>query len=86
MKSHIFYGLKKLNSGFDSEETYYFSESDFEIVLDRVEKRGLGIYGIEPWMNGNFHDVLGYTDLVLLHLIPIGTERHLKNLRKEVWI
>ncbi len=57
LKSKIFYGLENLNDGFDSESIYYFSESDFEIVLNRVEKSGIGIYGIEPWLNGDFYDV-----------------------------
>lgn len=57
LKSKIFYGLKNLNDGFDSESIYYFSESDFETVLNRVEKNGIGIYGIEPWLNGNFYNV-----------------------------
>jgi len=57
LKSKIFYGLKNLNNGFDSESINYFSESDFEIVLNRVEKNGIGIYGIEPWLNGDFYSV-----------------------------
>ncbi len=62
LKTNIFYGLTNLNDGFDSETIYYFSESDFEIVLNRVEKNGIGIYGIEPWINGNFYDVKGFED------------------------
>ena len=57
LKSKIFFGLKNLNDGFDSESIYYFSESDFQIVLTRVEKNRIGIYGIEPWMNGDFYGV-----------------------------
>ena len=57
LKTYIFYGLKNLNDGFDTSSIYYFSESEFEIVLERVEKNGLGIYGIEPWINGSFYDV-----------------------------
>ena len=57
LKSKIFFGLKNLNDGFDSESIHYFSESDFQIVLDRVEKNGIGIYGIEPWLHGYFYDV-----------------------------
>jgi hypothetical protein len=57
LKSKIFFGLKNLNDGFDSESIFYFSESDFEIVLNRVEKNGIGIYGIEPWLNGDFYSV-----------------------------
>ncbi len=60
LKSNIFNGLKNLNDGFDSESIHYFSESDFEIVLDRVEKNGLGIFGIEPWLNRNFYDVVSF--------------------------
>ena len=58
LKNKVFNGLENLNDGFDSESIYYFSESDFEIVLDRVEKNGLGIYGIEPWIDGDFYGVL----------------------------
>ena len=57
LKSKIFFGLKNLNDGFDSESIHYFSESDFDIVLSRVEKNGIGIYGIEPWLNGEFYSV-----------------------------
>ena len=62
MKKNIFNGLDNLNDGFDSESIYYFSESDFEIVLDRVEKNGIAIFGIEPWLNGDFYDVLSFED------------------------
>lgn len=57
LKSKIFIGLKNLNDGFDSDSIYYFSESDFEIVMNRVEENGIGIYGIEPWLNGDFYSV-----------------------------
>jgi len=58
LKTNVFNGLENLNYGFDSESIYYFSESDFEIVLDRFEKSGIAIFGIEPWLNGDFYDVL----------------------------
>jgi hypothetical protein len=63
LKSKIFIGLKNLNDGFDSESINYFSESDFETVLNRVEKYGIGIYGIEPWLNGNFYSVRVHEEL-----------------------
>lgn len=53
----IFYGLTNINSGYDSEHIYYFSENDFNTVLDRVERLGIRIMGIEPWLNGEFYDV-----------------------------
>lgn len=62
LKTNVFNGLENLNDGFDSESIYYFSESDFETVLDRVEGNGIAIFGIEPWMNGNFYDVLSFED------------------------
>lgn len=60
--ANVFNGLENLNSGFDSESIYYFSESDFEIVLNRIEKNGIGIFGIEPWLNGEFYDVMVFDD------------------------
>ena len=62
LKTNVFKGLENLNYGFDAESIYYFSESDFEIVLDRVEKHGISILGIEPWLKGNFYDVLNFED------------------------
>ncbi len=62
LKSNVFNGLENLNNGFDSATIFYFTESDFEIVLDRVEKNGIAIYGIEPWLNGDFYDVLTFED------------------------
>jgi hypothetical protein len=62
LKTNIFYGLKNLNNAFDVESIYYFSETDFEIVLNRIQKKGIIIHGIEPWLNGDFYDVLTYED------------------------
>lgn len=52
----IFKDLKNLNDGFDVKTIYYFSEADFEIVLNRIDELGLGIWGIEPWINGHYFD------------------------------
>src|SRR5690606_27184011 len=57
LEDKVFYGLQNLNKGFDSPSIKYFSESDFEIVLKRVEKHKIGIKGIEPWLNNEFYDV-----------------------------
>lgn len=46
---HVFYGLKNLNDGFDFTSIKYFSEKDFEVVLERVKTLGLGIYGIDTF-------------------------------------
>jgi hypothetical protein len=62
LEQHIFKGLKNLNDGFDQEAIQYFSESDFEIVLQRVEHFGISIYGIKPWFKGEFYDVSVHGD------------------------
>jgi hypothetical protein len=62
LEKNIFYGLQNLNTGFDAETIKYFSEQDFEIILERVKEKGLGILGIEPWQNGGFYDVLTYEE------------------------
>ena len=57
LNTNVFYNLKNRNDGFDAASIYYFSQSDFEIVLNRIEKLGIGIFGIEPWLNSEFYDV-----------------------------
>ncbi|BCX46772.1 hypothetical protein HAHE_06800 [Haloferula helveola] len=57
LEKFVFNGLTNLNHGFDAEGTKYFSGSEFRSVLCRVEKLGIGIYGIEPWKNGDLYDV-----------------------------
>lgn len=59
---NIFYNLKNRNDGFDAESIYYFSQSDFEIIINRIEKLGVGILGIEPWLNGEFYDIKVFED------------------------
>jgi len=61
----IFHGdlITNLNTGFDAPSIFYFSESDFEILLKRVERLGLGIYGIEPWdMDNHYYGVKLFDD------------------------
>ncbi len=62
LQKNIFTDLKNINDGLDTETIQYFSESDFEIVLKRIEHFGIGIYGIEPWLNGELYDVSGHED------------------------
>lgn len=57
LTAKIFTDLKNINDGFDTEANYYFTAADFQIVLDRIEHFGIGLYGIEPWLNGKFYDV-----------------------------
>jgi len=57
LKVHIFYALHDRNDGFDSMNIAYFKEAEFRIVLERCKAMGIGLYGIEPWKNGEFFDV-----------------------------
>jgi len=52
LEQHIFIGLKNLNDGFGKDGVQFFSEPDFEIILQRAEHFGLSIYIIEPWVEG----------------------------------
>lgn len=60
LDENVFHGLKNLNDGFDVPAIKYFSAEDFKMVLDRVAHLKLGIYGIEPWLNGKYYDVLTF--------------------------
>jgi hypothetical protein len=62
LDKNVFYGLTNLNDGFDAAGIKYFSEKEFEIVLDRVRLLGLGITGIEPWKDGEFYGVETYEE------------------------
>ena len=62
LEQHIFTGLKNLNDGFAKDEIHFFSESDFEIILQRAEHFGLSIYSIEPWIDNKFHEVTVHED------------------------
>jgi len=62
LEQHIFIDLKNMNDGFDKNTIHYFSETDFQIVLQRVEHFGIGVYGIEPWLNGKVFDVASHED------------------------
>jgi hypothetical protein len=48
LQKYIYNDLENMNVGFDTPSIRYFKESDFAKVLERVEKCGIGIYGIEP--------------------------------------
>ena len=62
LKQHIFKGLKNLNDEFKQGEIQLFSESDFEIVLQRVEHFGVSVYGIESMLNGQRYGVSAHEE------------------------
>lgn len=60
LEYYLFGGLTNLNDGFDSPLIHYFSEQDFEVVLNRAEAENIAVYGIEPWLDGEFFGVEVY--------------------------
>ncbi|MBK5214054.1 MAG: hypothetical protein JJE55_10395 [Flavobacteriaceae bacterium] len=62
LEKNIFTDLKNLNDGSDKETVQYFSESDFEILLQRVEHFGIGVYSVASWLNGKVSEVAAHED------------------------
>ncbi len=62
LEQHVFTGLKNLNDGFDDASVHYFSEVDFERVLQCAAHFGIGIYTIKPWFNGEFQTIANHED------------------------
>lgn len=62
LEKNVFTDLKNLNEGSDKETVQYFSESDFETLLQRVEHFGIGVYAIETWLNGKASEVAAHDD------------------------
>jgi len=60
LNRHVFQGLHPYIVEPFFPNIPYFDEEDFQIVLQRVQILGLSIYGIEPWLNGEFFDVETY--------------------------
>jgi len=52
LEQHLFNDLTNLNKESEADDSYQFSEADFEIVLQRAEHFGLGVFTIESWHNG----------------------------------
>jgi len=62
LEQHIFTGLKNVNDGFGKDGIQFFSETDFEIVLQRAEHFGLSIYSIEPWIKNEVLEASSHED------------------------
>ncbi len=62
LEQHVFTDLKNINDDFDSKNLHFFSEADFAKVLQQAEHYGIGIYGIEPWLDGKVFDVSSHGD------------------------
>ncbi|QCX38194.1 hypothetical protein FF125_07025 [Aureibaculum algae] len=62
LEKNVFTDLKNENNGDDKATVNHFSESDFEIVLQRVEHFGIGLYQIETFDNGESHGIATHND------------------------
>ncbi len=62
LEKNIFIDLKNVNKGSDKETIQYFSEADFEIVLQRIEHFGIGVYKIETRLNGTVSEIAAHDD------------------------
>ncbi len=83
LDKYIFFGLENLNDGFDAVSIKYFSEADFSIVLQRIEENRIGLYGIEPWLNGEFYDVLTFEDYNAKPTDPHWYKQAFEQFKKE---
>ncbi|ADY28161.1 hypothetical protein [Cellulophaga lytica] len=54
LQKNVFTDLQNLNTGFDADDNFYFSELDFAMVLERIEYFGIGIHAIKPYINEEF--------------------------------
>lgn len=52
LEKNVFNELTNLNQGSDKETVYHFSEADFEILIERIEHLGIGMYIMETWNDG----------------------------------
>lgn len=57
MDKFVFHELENRNDGFDAPSIRYFSEEDFETVMERIEELGIEIFGIECWVQKKFKRV-----------------------------
>ncbi len=62
LEKHVFSDLTNLNDGFDQKDIIYFSELDFEKVLDKAEHYGISIYEIKTFLNGEPNEVTNHAD------------------------
>src|SRR5690606_20643039 len=49
LELNVFYDLRNLNTGYDSDMLWHFSADDFRTVMDRAEGLGMQVLGIECW-------------------------------------
>ena len=83
MREKIFHDLKDVNTGFDVACISYFTEEEFDIVLQRIEKYKIDVYGIEPFFENEFYDVVCHEDYNIGANNPLWYRTAFDNFRKE---
>lgn len=62
LEKNVFIDLKNLNKGANKATVHYFSEEDFEIVLQRVEHFGIGVYKIDTKLKSKVAETATHED------------------------
>lgn len=62
LKEKVFTDLTNQNDGFTDASTHCFSETDFEILLERVAHFGIAIHQIEAWKNGSSFAIVNHEE------------------------
>lgn len=57
LEKNVFVDLKNMNENFEENELHYFSEVDFDAVLQKAAYFGIGIYTIEAFSKGASYGV-----------------------------
>lgn len=52
LEKNVFIDFKNLNENFEENQLHYFSEEDFEKVLEKAEYYGLTIYTMDTIVDG----------------------------------
>lgn len=83
MKEKIFSNLTDLNTGFDAVRISYFTEEEFDIVLQRIEHYKIDVYGIEPFLDNEFYDVACHEEYHVGANNPLWYRTAFDKFRKE---
>jgi hypothetical protein len=63
LETHVFSNLKGTTNGVETNPVYFFTEADFEVVLERIEHFGISVYSIEPFLDGKSFGIQTNEDL-----------------------
>ncbi len=81
LENKIFSDLKNINTGFDDESVWYFSEADFEKLLERCEYFGISIYLIKARLDGKPFEVAKHESFKKKATNPLWYNKAFKTFR-----